>query len=265
MNFPLFKSTLRANWIIGIIFLAIMFMYLSIILTMFDPDSMESLNQMLETLPAELISAMGFDALITDLASFLAGYYYGFLAIMFPMIYCIITANRLVAKHVDSGSMAYLLSTPHSRLTIVTTQALYLVAGTADLLILIGLAAFALSAGMYPGQLAVGPFLQLNLMVILLMLAISGICFFFSCIFNDTKYSLALGAGIPVLFFLIDMLAKVGGNTSWLKNLTLFTLYNPAKIVAGDFSLTSAVIFLAVTIATYLGGIMFFNRRSLPL
>ena len=264
MNFSLFKATFRANWVIAIIFFAIMFMYLSIILTMFDPDSMDSLNQMLETLPSELISAMGFDALITDLTSFLAGYYYGFLVIMFPMIYCIITANRLVAKHVDSGSMAYLLSTPHSRLTIVSTQASYLMASLADLLILIGLAALALSAAMYPGQLSIGPFLLLNLMAILLMLAISGICFFFSCIFDDTKYSLALGAGIPVLFFLIDMLAKVGGST-WLKNLTLFTLYNPAKIVAGDFSWISALVFLAVAIATYLGGILLFNRRSLPL
>ena len=265
MNFPLFKSTLRANWIIGVLFLAIMLMYLSIILTMFDPDSMESVNQLLESLPSELIRAMGFDALVTDLASFLAGYYYSFLAIMFPMIYCIITANRLVAKHVDSGSMAYLLSTPHSRLTIVTTQALYLMASMADLLILIGLAALIQSAAMFPGQLAVGPFLLLNLMAILFMLAISGICFFFSCIFDDTKYSLAFGAGIPVIFFLIDMLAKVGGNTTWLKNLTLFTLYNPAAIVAGDFSWASPVAFLAIAMITYAGGILLFNRRSLPM
>ncbi len=57
---------------------------------------------------------MGFSGLVTDLTGYLASWLYGLLMFGFPMVYCIILGNRLVARQVDSGSFAYLLSTPHS-------------------------------------------------------------------------------------------------------------------------------------------------------
>ncbi len=266
MNFTLFKATTKANWIILAIFFVIMVLYLAIITSMFDPVSLDNLNAMLETLPKELVAAMGFEDLGTTLTSFLAGYYYGFLIIMFPMIYCIIVGNRLVAKHVDSGSMAFLLSTPNTRLTIVTTQALYLIASVTALLGLITLSGIALSESMFPGELDIGSFLLLNLYALLTFYAISGICFFFSCLFNDTKYSVAFGAGVPIAFFVLNLLANVGDKYDWLGYLSLFTLMNPDKILAGDPFITIAATILIITaVLTYGGGILIFNRKNLPI
>lgn len=266
MNLTLFKATTKANWVIGCIFLAVMFMYLSIIVSMYDPHDMNALNAMLETLPKELVSAMGFGTLATDLTSFIANYYYGFIIIMFPTIYCIIVANRLVARHVDRGSMAYLLSTPNSRLKIVSTQAMYLLVTVALLFGLVTIAGIGISEALFPGQLDMGSFVVLNLCALLTFFAISGICFFFSCIFNDTKYSLAFGGGLPIAFFVINMLSNVSPDFGWLSNLTLFSLFNPSNIIAGDTSIIIPSLVLAgVAAVSYLGGIFIFKDRDLPL
>ena len=53
---------------------------------------------------------------------FVANYLYGFILIAIPMLCLVLIAVRLVARYVDQGSMAYLLATPNTRGTIVTTQ-----------------------------------------------------------------------------------------------------------------------------------------------
>ncbi|MCW3490645.1 ABC transporter permease [Dethiobacter alkaliphilus] len=266
MNGTLFKATLKANWVIALIIFLVMLMYLSVIISMFDPESMEGLIAMMETMPRELISAMGMDDLSTELTAFLGSYYYGFIAIMFPMIYCIIVGNRLVARHVDSGSMAYLLSTPHTRATIISTQALYFLISITVLMALVTLLGLAFAQALFPGELNVSGFLQINLNTLLTTYAVSGICFFFSCLFDDTKYSLAFGAGVPIAFFVLNMLANVSEQYAWIGNFSLYTLLDPGRILSGDtFMVMAAAILIAVSLATYIGGITIFNRRSLPL
>jgi ABC-2 type transport system permease protein len=266
VNPTLFKATAKSNLTLVVVFMFLMFMYLSIIISMFDPESADGTIATIEALPKELVSAMGLSEASTTLTSFIANFYYSFVAILFPMIFCIIVANRLVARHVDTGSMAYLLSTPNSRLTILTTQALYLVASVTALFGLTTIAGIAVSQAMFAGQLDIRGFLRLNLITTLIFYAISGICFFFSCLFDEVKHSLAFGAGIPVASFVLNMLAKVSGRYVWIRNFTLFTLLNPTQILAGGSSIAPAVIIpTGIALITYAGGAVLFNRRSLPL
>ncbi len=266
MNIALLKNTAKSNWLILVIFLAIMFMYLSIIISMFDPESLEGLTAFMETLPRELIAIMGMDVIPTTLTAFLAGYFYSFLAIMFPMIYCIIIANRLIARHVDRGSMAYLLATPNSRFKIVTTQALYLLLSLCLLFGFLTLGGIMISEIMFPGHLDIGVFVFLNFLTLLTFFALGGISFFFSCLFHETKHSLALGAGVPVAFFVIDMLANVDEQYSWVGNFSLLTLLNPAEIVAGHPSPAMIIGIMAViAFITNAAGIFVFTRKDLLL
>jgi ABC-2 type transport system permease protein len=266
MNFTLFKATLKSNWIIFLIFVAILFMYMSIMISMYDPDNVDAMAQMYDMMPEGIMDAFGYGGVATDLVSFISLYFYGFIVLLFPLIYCIIMANRLVAAHVDRGSMAYLLSTPNTRVTIVATQALFM-AGSITLLLIIN-AGFGLgfSEIIFPGEMDIPPYLNLNLVTILLTLAISSICFFFSCIFNEAKYSLAFGAGIPILFFVINMLRNISDKYEWLQYLTIYTLFNPEAIVAGEESvLAISMAFTAIALALYSAGITVFSRRNLYL
>ncbi len=266
MNKTLLKVTTRSGWLVWTIFLAIMLMYKVIIISMFDPDDIESIMAMLEVMPSELVAGMGFAEIGATLTSFIAGYFYNFLAIMFPLIFCIIMGNRLVAAHVDSGSMAYLLATPNSRIKIIVTQAFFFLSSIVLLFVVISLAGILISESFFPGLLEIKPYLMLNLATTLIIFTVSGICFFFSSLFNTTGYSLALGGGIPVLFFVFNMVANMGDEFAWLGYFTVFSLFNPLDIISGDFSILSSLVLpLIITLLLYGGSIIVFDRRSLPL
>ncbi len=266
MNLPLFKATAKTNWAIFIIFLAILLMYMSIMISMFDPEDVDAIAELYETLPQGMLDAFGFDAPVTDMVSFIALYFYGFLVLMFPMIYCIILANRLVAAQVDRGSMAYLLATPNSRAKIVTTQAAYLVLSVILLLGLTAAAGVAVAEAMFPGEMDIAAFLSLNLVTILMTIAVSSICFFFSCFFSEVKHSIALGGGVPIFFFVINMLKNIGENHEWLKYLSIYSLFDPHEIVTGDEPVTMVcLIFAGIALVLYSAGIAIFSRRNLYL
>ncbi|SHJ85682.1 ABC-2 type transport system permease protein [Anaerobranca californiensis DSM 14826] len=210
MILPLFKGNLKGNWVVGLIILLVMFMYFTVLTSMFDPESLDGLTAMLEMMPKEVIRAMGFDNFGNTFTTYIANSYYNFIAILFPMIYIIVVGNRLIAKHIDSGSMAYLLSTPNSRLNIIKTQACYFLTSITFIFFILTVYGIIISEVFFQGHLEILPFILLNLVTMFTFYAISGIVFFFSSIASDTKQSLSFGAGIPIAFFVINMLAKVG-------------------------------------------------------
>ena len=48
---PLLKATIKQNYIVFILILSILMLYLPIIITMYDPATQESLNQVLDMMP----------------------------------------------------------------------------------------------------------------------------------------------------------------------------------------------------------------------
>jgi ABC-2 type transport system permease protein len=266
MSFTLFKYTFKSNWVLLTIFCAVMFMYMSIMVTMYEPAGANAMQDLIDTLPEAFVKAFNFEIIGAGLTAFLASYFYGFLIIMFPMVYCIILGNGLIAKHVDSSSMAYILSTPNSRVRIVTTQAVYILLSIAVLICFTTLTGIIVSEVLFRGQLDIDRFIMLNVNALAMIWAISSICFFFSCLFNDTKNSLAFGAGVPIAFFLIKMLSGISDDAKVLKSLSLFSLFDSSKILAGEPSMwIGFFIFMAITVSLYLGGIAVFNKKDLPL
>jgi ABC-2 type transport system permease protein len=119
---------------------------------------------------------------------------------------------------------------------------------------------------MFPGHLEVGKYLALNFYALLQYYAISGICFFASCISNESKHSIGLGAGIPIAFVVLQMLGNSGEKISWISNLSLYRLFNPDKLFTGDaFAYISMLIFASLSLLLYSGGIAIFNKRDLPV
>jgi ABC-2 type transport system permease protein len=264
-SFPLFRTTVKSNYVIWFIFAAILMMYFSIIATMYDPEAMDSMEAMLEALPPQLVEAMNFSIIAPSLLGFLAGYFYGFLILFFPLIYMVIMADRMIAKHVDNGSMAFLLSTPNSRAKIAFTQAVFLVGSLTLLIGFVTVIGILVSETMFAGELEVGRFILLNVGAALLYFALSGIGFLASCLFNQSRYSLALGGGVPVLFFLANLLAGADEQLSGLKYGTLLTLFDPTAIVTGGTVWPAFGTLAAIGLVLYGGAMLVFSRKDLPL
>ncbi|HKL80124.1 MAG TPA: ABC transporter permease subunit [Mobilitalea sp.] len=261
----LLKATIKQNYIVFIIVIGILMMYMPIIIGMYDPKTQESLNEMLEMMPKGLISAIGFSGSFTSLLGFIGGYFYGFLILFIPMIYTIITCNRSISSHVDKGSMAYLLSTPNTRNKIAKTQAAFILVSITLIIAFVTVVGLVLSNVQFPGELDVSRFLLLNFGVLLLYYALTGIGFFASCLFNDTKNSLAIGAGLPVVFLLLQMISNVGEKTRFLKYFSLFTLFDPDKIIQGEGFVPSFIVLGTIAVVMYSAAIYVFKKRDLPL
>lgn len=261
----LLKHDLKSNWFLFAVILSIMLMYMSVISMMYDPTSMDAMNDLLSAMPKQLLSAMGFDDLGSTLTEFMASYYYGFIIFMFPMIYCIIISGRLVSRYVDRGSMAYLLACPVKRSRIASTQALFTVLSLILLFGVVAAGGFAFCEASFPGLLELDKYVKLNYNALFLFLAISGICFLCSCSFDEAKVSSALITSIPLGFYVIHMLSNVGEKLSWLKNLTIFSLYDADAIMGGSSVAVQGLVLLAIAIASYSAGIAIFSRRDMAL
>lgn len=262
-SLTLFKREMKANNKLLVIFIYILTLYISMIVYMFDPNSSNAFDDIAKLMPG-IMKAFGFSGGNT-LIGFIATDLYGMIVLMVPVVFSIILGNKLVAGYVDRGSMAYLLATPNKRVKLALTQALCLWVSIGILITYATAAIIFFSAIMHPGMLDIGKLILINVVIYFLHIAISGICFFASCISNDTKRSFTIGAGIPIAFFLIQMLANMGGKLENLKYFTIFTLFNTSDIIAGKSLVFPILILASVAIVLYGIGIYIFSKRDLSV
>lgn len=265
MNLTLFKRELQSNYKIFFMIFAVLLMYTSVVTSMFDPNLGQILQQFSQTMP-ELMSAFGMSNPGSTLIEFMASYLYGFIYVVFPLIFEIIVANKLVAKYIERGSMAYLLATPVSRQTIIRTQLSILWISLALLIVLLTASQIIISSILFPNQLDFSRLIYLNVGLYCLHLALSSICFFSSCLFNELKTSYLIGAGVPILFILIQMLSNIGEKLNFLKYFTVLTLFNAQEIAANEGNhLHLLGCLLLIGIILYVLGAYIFTKRDLPL
>jgi len=265
MSIALLKHTVRKNWLLWLIFFAVLTMYLTIMIAMYDPEDMESITSMLELFPEDMMKAMGFSQLVTDLTSYLASWLYGLLMLAFPMVYCVILGHRLVAKKVDNGSFACYLSTPNSRVKLITTLGVYALLS----IIVLFTALFAVGVGfselMLPGLLDIPQFLRLNVTVMLLNLAVIMMVFFFSCLFNDSALATGFGAGLPIIFLLLNMLGGASDRLEPLKKITPYGWFDPIELARGEPTLLINLVYGGLALVLFAAAIRVFHRKQLPI
>lgn len=458
---PVFWQSVRSHYVLWVICTVVLTAMLSLISAFHDPSALSSFMEAFEDTPMAAEAGDQFD-LFGSLLGILTQTIYGFAGMMIAMVYVVVTANGLVASEVDRGSMAYTLSTPIRRTTVIFTKAMYLVisivlmfliiggagavsiqvkhhglwgtkytddvkaaatvldrdraevagdlslivnnqqafsagaaargvtspvysaylvqamqrdayAGAAEVLgvpaseverdpslilknegaltaasdvmnlepgayriqleetlaqaeaskaqqaaieaqLADGLAAAAKHLGLTTAELAVDltalqtdsaamavaseasgldvmtlnyvitqvmasnevsadvgvnfdafAFLMMNLGFLLLMLAVSGISFLASCIFNLSKFSLALGAGLPFAFLILNLLSTVNETLEPLRYFSLMTLFDTEAIMRGELYAPQFVALAVLAVALYAFAIRVFKRRDLPL
>ena len=204
--------------------------------------------------------------------------FYKMAGLLLPIIYMIMCANNLIAGQVDSGSMAYVLSTSTKRKQVVFTQAVFLIG---SLFVMFSLATvtslICLACVNSPmvtlnfGQLAL-----LNLGAFLTLFAMSGICFFASCFFNRGKHSMAVGGGLNMFFLVATMLGLFGSSVlpsvvrlkalNFFNYVSLISLFDVTSILGGTLTfLWKWAILIVVGVVFYCLGAIKFRKKDLPL
>lgn len=194
--------------------------------------------------------------------------FYNLLPGIISAIYVIITSNKLIAAQVDKGTMAYILSTPTKRSKVAITQAIFF---TGSLLLMYTITAGTHILASYISADSISAtdvkiIILLNLGLFVLDVAISGICFLASSVFNLSKYTIAVGGGLTGAFHLLSMMGMFGESFKWMSNFTVVTFYDIPSVMAGttDF-IWKFVVLAGIGLVTYLIGSAAFTKRDLPL
>lgn len=256
----IYKQTLKANLKLWLIFTIITSAIFTAMIAVFEPTTISGMTDMMKDTPLmDMLQN-------TTFLGMLASTYFSLHGVLLPVIFIIMTANSLIASQVDRGSMAYLLSTPTKRSTVVGTQAIYLISSLVAMFVIVtGVGFAAIHIFQSEADVNISDFLTLNVGLFLLMFATSGISFFFSCVFNLSKNSLALGAGIPVAFFIFQLMSQVSDSLDGFKYVSMNTLFDTNAILNGEGFFIQFLILLVIGIVLYALGIRVFQQKDLPL
>lgn len=246
-----------------------------------------ALNQSSETLISEMpvdISVKLNDLASRNLYGLIVGVILFSLAgLLLPIVYSILTANNLVSQQVENGALAFTLSTPTNRFSIIFSKALYLIFSITSMYILLFMfSLLAREIGIAIGgtdfieSLTIKDISLYTLGAYFVALSISGICFLSSSIFNKTKYAIGIGGGVSVFFLVSAILGLFGSEVmplalkissmNFFNYLTIVSLFNVNMILEGNVIFYYLLIPLALlSVVTYLVGCIIFCKKDLPL
>ena len=213
-----------------------------------------------------------------DLYTLIVGsIFYKLAGLLLPIIYMIMASNNLISGQVDSGSMAYVLSTSTKRKDVVFTQGVFLVGSLFAMFSLTtATGCVCLAIVKNTVTLTYGNLVLLNVGAFLVLLALSGLCFFTSCRFDRSKRSMAIGGGLSIFALVAAMLGLFGSpvipsvvRLTALNNFnytTIITLFDVISIMEGTtaFIWKFAILF-AVGLIGYIAGSIKFVKKDLPL
>jgi len=197
--------------------------------------------------------------------------------LLLPIIYMIMVSNSLIVGQVDSGSMAYVLSTSTKRKSVTFTQSIFMVSSLLLMFILTTITSFICFAIVdVDTNLTYGKLALINLGAFLVLFAMSGINFFTSCIFDRSKRSMAIGGGLSIFFLVATMLGLFGSKVipsvvriKALNNfnyVSIISLFNVVNILDGKAGfIPGLIILLVIGLAGYIAGSIIFKKKDLPL
>ena len=235
----------------------------------------ESISDQLDEKVAEALSELG----NMDIYGLIIGsIFYRIAGLLLPMVFVIMVANGLLAGQVDSGSMAYVLSTPTKRRTVTVTQMAYLLFSLFAMFALLTIIS-VVSVWVVGGNnfaINYGEILLFNAGAFLTMFAIAGFCFMCSAIFNRTKYSLSIGGGLTIFSLVCTILGLFGSAVvpsamrisamNFFNYLSVITFFDTVSILGGTLSyLWKFGILAAIGIVTFIIGVFRFDKKDLPL
>ena len=204
--------------------------------------------------------------------------FYRIAGLLLPMVFVIMAANGLLAGQVDSGSMAYVLSTPTKRRTVTATQLAFLITSLFAMFALLTIVSVTSVWIVGGNDFAINyqQILLFNLGAFLTMFAIAGFCFMCSAIFNRTKHSLSIGGGLTIFSLVCTILGLFGSEVvpsamrisamNFFNYLSIITLFDTVAIMANDLSyLWKFGTLLVFGIICIIIGIFRFDKKDLPL
>jgi len=236
---PLLNQSIKSNWLLWVLLTSIatiLFVIINLLVgskTIFTNIDMDAVNQYAKDEGMSwlkilgLLQTMGFS--ITriqamsqvDLNAIFSDMIYKASGVLLPIIYVVLVGNKLIAAQVNDGSMAYILSTPTNRKTVVRTQFIFLATSLVLMFVAITIGTYvAATIGFFVAEQPKSMFGAFTVKTLLLcfssfasMFCLMGICFGASGYFNKSTQSIAVGGGVCVTSLIGSIMGIFGSKT----------------------------------------------------
>jgi len=179
-------------------------------------------------------------------------------------VFAIGEPSRAIAGERERGTLEVLLARPISRrrlyaTVLVTTLLLVVATLTANVAGVIG-GAFALGVA---SELRLDLLALAWLNAVALFAALATLALAASASFDRLGPTLGLALGFTIVSYAIEFLAVLWPDIAWLRPWSLFSYFQPAQILAGDFEPGDVAVLTAVGAAAVAYGLWVFPRRDL--
>ena len=183
--------------------------------------------------------------------------------VIFVTICAILFANVFLTSEVDRGTLAITLSTPTTRLKILSSKALVYIVLLVSISLCSG-ALGALSPILHDITFDYDKWWSIIFLWSLYSFALGGVAFAIGCWFNKSRYTLGMAAAVLGLFFFMNMFATME-SLEFCKYFTLQTLFNMSAIINGESVAPQMIALALIAIPFYAIGTIKFLKKDLPL
>jgi ABC-2 type transport system permease protein len=291
---PLLKQTIKSNWglwLVATLTVSLLYIVIKFAMGAITVSSDTDPNVLIPYIQALAASGLTIEGLFTSiginpdillgLASMdgnvlVSSIFYPVVAVLMPLVYTVIVGNKLFASQIDRGSMAFILSTSIKRSKIAITQMIFIVLSLVLMFFFTAIVDVILAI-IIDNSLAVDEILLLNLGLLFFSIAMGSITYMFSAIFNYSKYSLSLGGGFALLFFISKILGLFGSDLfmnmgigiepmGFFNKITMISLFNTTAILDGSSNyIFQFIILILVSIMCFTTGGIWFTKKDIPV
>jgi len=211
-------------------------------------------------------------------AQVLDSMYYKIVGMLIAIVYIIMVSVSLISTQVETGSMAYILSSGTKRKTIAFTQSIFLITSTLFLFIFTTIVAVVCYMIKTPvaSEITIEKILYFGASTFSVAFAFCGINFLSSSIFNRSRQAMAIGGGITVLSLICTILGMFGSQSmpsmmridvlNYFNYFSIISLFDGTSIIDGTWTfLWKMAILFGIGVIGFIIGSKVFTKKDLPL
>jgi len=235
-------------------------------------------SSVLSNMPEEmknLLEDMGSGEMYGDT---LDNIYYRIIGMLIAIVYIIMASINLISGQIESGSMAYVLSSGTKRSTITFTQAIFLISSVFFMFLtttIVSLICYNIATPT-ASDVKLIHLPLFSLFTFFVAFAFCGINFLTSAVFNRLKLAVGIGGGLSIISIIFTIIGLFSSNMlpsvvrinelNVFNKFSIISLYDGPSIIAGTSAfIWKGAILIALGLIGFIIGSIIFKRKDLPL
>ncbi len=243
---------------------SMLFMWMYVAMWPSFQSQAEDFTKIMENYPEELMKAMNIKEMsMNTIESFLALENFSIVWPLFIIFLTISFATFCISTDIEKGSIEIILAQPISRTKIFIGRYL---AGLIFILLFttFSILSIFIFAPLHGVDYQPGNHISIFLLSFMFGWALYSIAFLCSSIFSERSKSLMLSGSIVFLMYILNLIANLKDNLSYLKYLSFFYYYSYYDaIVYNSLNMSSFIAFGVTVILCSSAAVIWFNRRDI--